>query len=113
MNVELDISDVAKAKWPVDGTLVAESCVVPILTSRTTDTVQLVSRHRGSVNVYNHSVDLGFSITFHKVQGQTLQKVILDLNKRPFRPGVWRKRLLRCNFKSETRRGYACPSAEW
>ena len=28
-------------------------------------------------------VELAFAITYHKLQGQTLQKVILDINMRP------------------------------
>ena len=28
-------------------------------------------------------IDLAFAITYHKVQGQTMDKIILDLNKRP------------------------------
>ncbi len=28
-------------------------------------------------------IDLAFAITYHKVQGQTMEKIILDLNKRP------------------------------
>ena len=31
----------------------------------------------------SHLLELAFAITFHKVQGQTLPKVILDLNMRP------------------------------
>jgi hypothetical protein len=28
-------------------------------------------------------VDLAFALTFHKIQGKTVDKIILDLNKRP------------------------------
>ena len=35
------------------------------------------------VNYKSHMIDLAFAITYHKVQGQTLDKIILDLNKRP------------------------------
>lgn len=35
-----------------------------------------------------HGIELGFAITFHKIQGQTCDKLIVDLNKRPFQPQV-------------------------
>jgi len=35
------------------------------------------------VNYKSHMMDLAFAITYHKVQGQTMSKIILDLNKRP------------------------------
>ena len=39
----------------------------------------------GQLSIYysNHTLELGFAITFHKVQGRTMQKLILDLNYRP------------------------------
>nr|CAH0105805.1 unnamed protein product [Daphnia galeata] len=36
----------------------------------------------------SHGIDLGFSVTFHKIQGQTCSKLIVDLNHRPFMPQV-------------------------
>jgi len=39
-------------------------------------------------HVNAHRLDLGFVITFHKAQGKTLPRIILQLNKRPFRPGI-------------------------
>jgi hypothetical protein len=35
-----------------------------------------------------HGFELGFAITFHKIQGQTCQKLVVDLNERPFQPQV-------------------------
>jgi hypothetical protein len=35
-----------------------------------------------------HGYELGFTIIFHKIQGQTCDKLIVDLNKRPFQPQV-------------------------
>ena len=35
------------------------------------------------VNYRSHMYDLAFGITYYKVQGQTIKKIILDLNKRP------------------------------
>ena len=38
-----------------------------------------------SVQVHELRVDIGFSITFHKVQGSTIKRIILDLNETPGR----------------------------
>ncbi len=35
-----------------------------------------------------YGIDLGFSITMHKIQGQTCSKLIIDLNYRPFQPRI-------------------------
>ena len=35
-----------------------------------------------------HGVELGFSITLHKIQGQTCTRLIVDLNRRPFQPQI-------------------------
>jgi hypothetical protein len=35
-----------------------------------------------------HGYELGFTIIFHKIQGQTCDKLIVDLNKRPSQPQV-------------------------
>ena len=36
----------------------------------------------------SHGIDLGFSVTLQKIQGQTCSKLIVDLNHRPFMPQV-------------------------
>lgn len=39
-------------------------------------------------SVSRHQVEPGFSVTYHKVQGRTLSKVILDLKVRLHRPAL-------------------------
>jgi hypothetical protein len=36
-----------------------------------------------TIHYSTHTLELGFAITFHKVQGRTMPKLILDLNHRP------------------------------
>jgi hypothetical protein len=36
----------------------------------------------------SHGVDWGFSVTLHKIQGQTCSKLIVVLNHRPFMPQI-------------------------
>ena len=38
------------------------------------------------VNAQQHRLELAFVITFWKIQGRTIPKIILALNKRPFKP---------------------------
>lgn len=40
------------------------------------------------VKIKPHAVELAFGITIHKMQGQTCSRLILDLNKRPFKPSI-------------------------
>ena len=37
----------------------------------------------GIIRVKSHALEPAFAITFHKLQGTTISKVILDLRKRP------------------------------
>ena len=48
-----------------------------------------VGRLRASkVKTKRHRVELGFVVTFQKMQGLTVSKLILDLNERPFQPRI-------------------------
>ncbi len=40
----------------------------------------------GKVNTRPHAVELAFAITYEKIQGKTMKKIILDLNSAPTRP---------------------------
>jgi len=39
-----------------------------------------------AVSIQSHPVTMSFSFTFHKVEGQTMEKVVVDVNARPFAP---------------------------
>ena len=70
--------------------LVNGEYVIPIrnLSSGKLDALTFVCGPRvfdGAVPIV-HAVDLAFSVTFHKIQGLTLPKVILDLEKRTHKP---------------------------
>ena len=89
VNVELvrEAEEEAAFPWPAACTLVPGKVVVPILTSgRKRKKVDLYGTYNRTVYVKRHQVDAGFAITFHKVQGQTMDKVIVDINKRCFKP---------------------------
>ena len=40
-----------------------------------------VSKKKHILNYEAHPVTISFALTYHKMQGQTLEKIILDLNK--------------------------------
>jgi hypothetical protein len=78
---------------PKDGStppsLVPGEFVVPIGLLRDWDlSVETVETPLGlrRWQLHPHGVELAFSFTYHKVQGCTLERVILDLNERPFPP---------------------------
>lgn len=51
--------------------------------------IQLPGRPKPDIIMYRtHAVEMRFAITVHKVQGQTCDKIIIQLNKRKFMPYV-------------------------
>lgn len=76
-------------QWPAKFILVDGQVVLPIMTRwKAEEIVVLFRGRRLTLVVRNFAVELGFAITYHKVQGQTLEKVIVDVSKRPFLPHV-------------------------
>lgn len=79
----------ADPKRFIDTTLVEGSVVIPVATVQRNKFVN-VPRRRGErpfkVWYTPHNCELGFAVTVHKIQGQTLERVIIDLNYRPFQP---------------------------
>ena len=61
--------------------LSSDEVLLPLVNKSSAKNVIKVEQQKFSHK--SHPLELGFAITFHKVQGQTLNKVILDLNKRP------------------------------
>lgn len=61
-----------------------ERAIVPIAPCRF---AQKIKVKKLSLLFKPHAVDLAFACTYHKVQGKTLKKVILDVNKPPGRKG--------------------------
>ena len=71
-----------------DGT---STVVIPMEVSRETAKVDIGFGPWGGarkVEATTHNVDVGFGVTFHKTQGKTMSKVIVDLNERRFKPPV-------------------------
>jgi hypothetical protein len=68
--------------YDITGNLIpgTKDIVVPIFIERASKPIKY-----GCNSLYykEHTLDLAFSITFHKIQGRTVGKIILDLNLRP------------------------------
>lgn len=72
-------------------TLVPNEVVIPIPISENATVNSITFPGRQDileVKVKKHSVEMGFAITVHKVQGQTCNRLIIDLNPRPFFPKI-------------------------
>jgi hypothetical protein len=82
LNVEVKVTPLNNAQWsrPDDETLHAGRVVIP-LDCASEAAVTLTS---GAKMKYKQFMcELAFVITFHKCQGRTISKVILDLNRQP------------------------------
>ena len=69
--------------------LVSGEVVIPLPLEKDTKLTQINNPEllmNFSVITARHSVEMKFSLTAHKVQGQTCSKIILDLNNRPSPP---------------------------
>lgn len=71
-------------------TLVRNKVVIPIkICGRSKELIVKISRKKGEppLKVYYkpHNAELGFSVTVNKIQGKTVDKIIIDLNYRPWR----------------------------
>jgi hypothetical protein len=66
--------------WEKSMSLEEGAVVIPILIDDKFPTC--MSWKSSNLPIYSFPLELGFAITFHKVQGKTLEKIILALNKR-------------------------------
>ena len=110
INVSVELPDHVKSKWPAENTLVKEECVIPIGLCTLPEKINLshlinTTQYSGTVRVQNHRVELGFAVTFHKIQGKTLSKLILELNQRPFNPQICFNSLLVAISRVTSREG--------
>ena len=82
-----------QAAWPAEWSLIEGEAVLPIglCSSKSEEIVKAKLESKmfaGKVHVTQHRVELGFVITFHKIQGKTVKNIILELNPRPFPPRI-------------------------
>jgi hypothetical protein len=78
--INVSLSNVNINSWPDNGSLSSAEVLIPIVISGNNS---LEIGKRNKVRFKTFGVELAFALTFHKVQGQTLNRVILDLNHRP------------------------------
>ena len=82
ITVNISFPTIAFERWNPQWTILDGSVVIPL--SLCTDSAAelaktgTLKKSLGSIRTY--SIDLAFSVTFHKIQGQTEDKIILDFN---------------------------------
>ena len=79
INVRVPSAD--PSKWPLNETLVPGEVVIPLPLDSHRD--NCVSLDETKISFKSFIYEVAFSITFHKIQGKTVPKIILDLNRRP------------------------------
>ena len=94
INVEFDVKP-STAQWVLQQSLVPGRLVIPFLSSKqmrtsdnskknlkSTTSATTVRSTMGPTNLkfVDHSVDLSFATTYHRIQGRTIDRVILDFN---------------------------------
>jgi hypothetical protein len=76
--VNVQLLDASVQSWPASETLVPGSVVVPLPPQRRSESIMLRHRRAGAaalkVSCKPLMFELGFAVTYHKVQGQTLSK---------------------------------------
>jgi len=68
------------ADWPTGWSLSTTEVVIPMMQQRSEEVLKIPGHSQLKLGFYNFNVDLAFAVTFHKVQGRTLDRVIIDLN---------------------------------
>jgi hypothetical protein len=82
INVEIQSIDAAKF-LKKHKSLVAGKVVIPL--TYKSDSKNKIKMEDQNIYYKSHSYQIAFGVTFHKIQGQTVPRIILDLNKRPGR----------------------------
>lgn len=78
--IELDLPLSEIAKWPAHMTVVPGRVIIPILKDTHPERIKT---EKGGIKYYKFGYELAFSFTTFKIQGDTLDAIILQLNKRP------------------------------
>jgi hypothetical protein len=71
--------------------IIPNKVVIPVLLRKKSEEKKVYFPFREQpviLKMKPHAVEFGFAVTIHKMQGQTCERLILDLNKRPFSPQI-------------------------
>ena len=80
-SVNVSVPSVDASTWNPINTLVPGQVVIPLQLKNPRKNILSIASY--NLPYKSHLYDLAFAITFHKIQGQTVKKLILDLNQRP------------------------------
>ena len=80
-SVNVIVQGIRVQDWPGCQSLVDGSCVIPLKLNKRPESL---ARSDGRmIKYHDFGYSLAFSVTYHKIQGKTVNKLILDLNKNP------------------------------
>jgi hypothetical protein len=83
INCDFDSRTITADNWPANCSLLTDKVLVPIFFGNATMKKKLPGKLGQFVHFNGFPVELGFSVTYHKLEGKTLDHVILDLNPYP------------------------------
>jgi hypothetical protein len=79
LSVNLHFPDQDISTWPQGWSLSPTTVVVPMMMLKAEEELKIHNKEL-KLSYYSYNVDLAFCLTFHKVQGMTLDRIIIDLN---------------------------------
>jgi hypothetical protein len=89
--INVELSHVDRDSWPSVQSIDEDKIVIPILESPSGTEFPLVFNNTAlpsKVKVKMHAVDLAFSVTYDKIQGKTVSRLIADFNHVLHKPHV-------------------------
>lgn len=83
-SITVEVVDPTPGPWQAQETLQQGKLVIPILIDKNYESAK-VGTQKKEIMIIRHSIDLGFAVTYEKVQSKTISKIVLDLNNAPTR----------------------------
>jgi len=80
-SVNVIVHGINKREWPDCQSLVKDNCVIPLKLNKRPESLSRSDRRL--IKYHDFEYALAFSVTYHKIQGKTVNKLILDINKSP------------------------------
>jgi hypothetical protein len=91
LSVNVKCTSIDATEWNIQHTLVQGQVVIPLIAQSHHKNKIEFGDNGTTIRYKSYIHELAFALTFHKIQGQTVPRIILDLNNRP-------KQLGRLNF---------------
>jgi DNA polymerase III delta prime subunit len=83
LSVNVMVPAIDATEWNEQHTLVSGQVVIPLISQSHQKNKIEFGNNGTEIRYKTYMHELGFALTFHKIQGQTVDRIILDLNNRP------------------------------